>query len=680
MSSVEYIIPIVITVIFISSLYKIAKINKDKLKEYELSINESILDNFIEPVKYEKIPGILMSIGIIGTFILIFFGLSSIPDTLNILKVLEVIKEKIAPAFLVSAFGVFMSIFYIFLESFFLKNYRKKFENYKENNQSLTYVKIATQEIMVSKNILESIEKQTKTFESLSDFAEGLESMSESMEKFGRIADNLEDTLNPNKLGEVISSAFLKEMTPVLNNIQSITSNVDENSQKITRFLEEDLKNEIIEPLKEAVISTDKSMIEMREVLEKTSNVMNETSKGIEKISDNLSKLEKSQTEFVINLDNVLDKQKIEFENTTQIIEKTYTELNRSVSNQTEQFEKNSHIILKSFTTLSMEMKTFLEEYKEDYKVILEEQQKAIVETKDSAVEILDKSGKQASTLITEASVTLNLTLSNINETLVSTSEKAGKILDKSGQGVADVINIASNNLNSTLSNVNETLVSTSEKAGKILDKSGQGVADVINMASNNLNATLSGVDEALVKTSQSIKEELENFKNSYTESLKGFLDSQEEILNKVFKEQTERLAGVVDSFRSNLETDVNSRKLLNEDLEKLIKTTTGFVASTQAMITTAFDEQQSQLSSFLETNQTMQSKLKYIVDNASDINENGNVLTQELIITTGDLMKSFTKNQREVLEKYQKDVSTHLETILGAMLAIIEVSHTTKD
>ena len=636
----NFFFPSIILVIFVLSLIQNYLQHQKMFNEYSNNIDNFVLDDWLDITSFKSVAGILMSIGIIGTFYLIYESLSHF-DIDNTKETSKMITSNIAPAFSISAFGILMSIFYISFEKLLLLyTYTIKMEDLKSSKKTKTYVDFATQEEQISREILQEIKIQTKTFESLGNFAEGLESMSVSMEKFGKIADNLEDTLNPEKLGAIISKAITTEMTPILNNIEKINLKVSSNSQKITEFLEEDLKNEIILPLKNAVISTDKSMIEMREVLEKTSDVMNETSKGIEKISENLSKLETSQTEFVLNLDNVLDKQKREFENTTQIIERTYTQLNSSVSNQTEQFEKNSHIILKSFTTLSMEMQGFLREYKEDYKVILEEQQKAIVETKDSAVEILDKSGKQASTLITEASTTLN----------------------------------------STLSNVNETLVSTSEKAGQILDKSGQGVADVINMASENLNSTLSGVDEALVKTSQSIQEELEKFRDSYTEKVSEFLGKQVDVLEVVIGKQTEKLESVVNSFKENLETDVDNRKLLNEELDKLVKRTAGFVASTEATIATAFNEQKSQLSSFLQTNQKMQKELEYIIDNASDINENGNVLTKDLITTTGDLMNQFTKNQKEVLKEYQGKVDEHLKSILGAMLAIIEVSHTTKD
>lgn len=587
--------------LFIFSLLAVVCINIKRLKKYKINIDTLVYDDYIDGHSFSAIPGILMSIGIIGTFYLIYHSLSSLNGNLEIENILNLIANNIAPAFSISALGIFTSILYTFLEKILIHfSYSLEIEKLKLNKLTRTYTNFATEELNTSKEILKAIHVQTETFKSLNDFSNGLEEMSQSMAKFGEIANTLEKTLNPKVLGEVISSALMKEMTPILQNIQSINENVDKNSEKLTKFLEEDLKNEIMIPLKNSVDKSSDSMQEMKVVLKQTSDVMNQTSLGIEKISDNLIILEKSQTDFVINLDKVLDKQKTEFEKTTEIITTRYTSLTDLVSNQMDKFNENSKEITDAFTGLSTEMKDFLIGYKNDYKEMLNNQEEAIKETSTKAVEILDKAGEVASKTITDAS--------------------------------------------------------------------------------NQLQSTLGAVDESLVKTSERVQEELAKFREGYTQSLKSFLDEQSSILEEVFGKNTDRLKEVVIGFKDTLENDVDNRKILNEDLEKLVKTTNGFLSSTQAMITTAFDEQQSQLVSFMENNKSMQSKLTHIIDNASDINDNGNILTNELINTTANLQKQFNDNQLEVLETYRREVDEHLKDILGAMLSIIEISHTTKD
>ena len=590
------IFPTLISIIFILGLMLNLKKHMKMFKEYNDNRNNLIYDDWNEPKSFNSVPGILMSIGIIGTFYLIYASLSHF-EIDKIDEVSKIITHSIAPAFSVSAFGIFASILYVIFEGIMvLSPYSRRMDKLKLNEDTITYVNIATKQLLTSQKILSATKKQTNTFQSLASFSDGLNEMSQSMLKFGEIAKTLEDTLNPKVLGEVISSALMKEMTPILQNIQ----NINENSRKIKQFLEEDLKNDVIQPLLESVKSTDNSMQEMKAVLGETSDVMNKTSLGIEKISDNLIILEKSQTDFVINLDKVLDKQRNEFEKTTEVITNTYTSLTNVVSEQIYKFNENSKDITDSFSGLSIEMKEFLIGYKNDYKELLTNQEQAIRETSEKAVEILNKSGEVA--------------------------------------------------------------------ANTIID------------ASNKLQSTLDGVDTSLVKTSETITEKLTEFKNSYTDTLKLFLDSQADELNKVFGEHTEKLQNVVIGFKDTLENDVDNRKILNEDLEKLVKTTNGFVSSTQAMITTAFDEQQSQLINFMENNKLMQSNISNIVDNATSINDNGNTLTKELIDTTANLSKQFNDNQIEILEKYQLNVDEHLKDILNYMAAIIEASHIDND
>jgi hypothetical protein len=596
--SENLIFPTLISVIFIWGLIQNMLNHKMMFKEYSSNINNLIYNDWNESKSFSAIPGILMGIGIIGTFYLIYTSLSHF-EIDQIKEVSKIITNNIAPAFSISAFGIFTSILYVIFERILiLIPYQRKMKRLKLEKNPITYENISTKQLSILEKTLNATEEQTKTFQSLNNFSNGLEEMSQSMSKFSDITKTLEETLNPESLGKVIANAVNKEMSPILNNMQTINENVNDNSNKIKQFLEEDLKNEIMIPLKNSVDNTSESMNYIEKALNQTSEAMIETNKGFDKLNNSLDKLESLQENFVIKLDNVLDKQKNEFEKTTETISNTYTLLTDTVSNQIDKFNENSKDITDSFTGLSSEMKDFLISYKDEYRELLTNQEQAIKETSQEAVKILNQSGEVASKTITDA------------------SEK--------------------------------------------------------------LQSTLDGVDSVLIKTSETITEKLTEFKDSYTDTLKLFLDSQADELNKVFGEHTEKLKDVVVDFQDILENDVHNRKILNEDLEKLVKTTNGFVSSTQAMITTAFDEQQIQLVNFMENNKSMQSKLSNLIDNATTINDNGNFLTKELINTTANLMKQFNDNQVEVLKKYQIEVDSHLKDILNYMAAIIEASHIT--
>lgn len=306
------IFPLFIWLIFVVSLILNMISHKKRFNEYINNADNLIYDDWNEPQRYVSIPGILMSIGIIGTFYLIYSSLSHFQID-KIEEVSTIITNNIAPAFSVSALGIFASVLYVLIEKFFvLEVYSNKMQKIKVDKNSITYLDIATKQLLTSKKILDSTEIQTETFKSLSNFSNGLDEMSQSMVKFGDIAKTLEATLNPNVLGMVIAQAVNEEMKPILSRMQNVAENVDKNSEKLTYFLEEDLKNEIMIPLKNSVDNTSESMKSIEKALDKTSEAMIETNKGFDKLNISLDKLESLQENFVQKLDDVLEKQKNE--------------------------------------------------------------------------------------------------------------------------------------------------------------------------------------------------------------------------------------------------------------------------------------------------------------------------------------------------------------------------------
>jgi hypothetical protein len=617
--------PVTILILFILSLIAVTLKNRSKLGEYRNGQNNYIYEEWLEPISLTFIPSILMSIGIIGTFYLIYSSLSHF-DINKVDELSETITNNIAPAFSVSAFGIVMSIIYIFIERFFSLAYTKKMKLLKaKNDNTNTYEGMSQKQLELNKLLLKEIKTQTETFASLGSFSNSLAQASEGMTKFAGIAETLEQTLNPEKLGNIIAKAVTGEIKPILISIQSITEQVNEssrmvnaNSNSIKEFLEKDLKNEIMIPLKNSVDNTSESMKQIEQALDKTSLAMIETNKGFDKLNESLAILEKSQENFVQNLNIVLDKQRQEFEKTTETITDTYNKLSENVNEQINSFHQNSQLITESFTGLSKEMTEFLREYKDDFQQISSQQKQAIEQAAEASVSVLKATG------------------------------------------------------DAVISSVNES----SKELNNILVTSGLQTSEAIQSASNQLKATLLGVDNALVKTADSITIKLTEFKDAYTDTLKGFLDSQANELQRVFGEHTQKLKDVVNGFANALEEDVQDREKLNRELDDLIQKTNGFVSSTKAMITSSISEQYLALNELMSKNHQLQSGLESLITNATDIHENANALMEQLLSTTQEVSNLFNSNQREAIEQYQIKVDEHLKEILGYMAAIIEASH----
>jgi hypothetical protein len=759
--SQNWVFPLLIIIFFFINFVLSYDKNIKRFSQYKKHINTYMLEDYEEGISSSYVSGILMSIGIIGTFFLIYDSLSHLTMT-DSASMMTMISSEIAPAFSISALGITASIFYVLSEKIVvLGSYKTRMNLLKYNNKDNlnTYSKTIANDRELNQEILIATQEQTRILISLNNSSNA-------------------EVLNPEVLGEVISKALLKDLKPLLTDIHIITKNVNttsskinKNSEDISQFLKEELKNDIIIPLKNSVDNTSKSMKNIESALEKTSEAMTKTNEGFDKLNSSLDTLKESQESFVKNLDGVLDKQRVEFEVTNTKIINTYHRLSVAIVKKTTTFEENSKTILNSFTGLSTNMKTFLDDYKKDYRVILDEQRQAIKNTSDESVKVLKETGKEASTLIIDASSTLQSNLKDVNDTLITTATQASttistagttasstirtagteastlitsasstlqntlsgvdealvktsdkiqeeleifretykeaieetskeslKLLKETGQEASTLIIDASSTLQSNLTKVNETLILTATQASTTISTAGATASSTIKIAgreastlitsaSGTLQNTLSGVDEALVKTSDKIQEELKKFRVTYTDTLAIFLETQGEQLEKVFGKNTKALTQIVIDFKEVLEDDTINRTTLNDKLNELIEKTNGFVAGTQTMITTAFDVQKVQLVDFMTNNIAMQGKLKNIIDDVEIINDNGNILTKELIDTTAKLQKQFNDNQTKVLEKYQLEIDTHLEKTMGGisdiakgMLEVVELIHQTKE
>jgi len=65
----------------------------------------------------------------------------------------------------------------------------------KTNKDIKTYENIATSQLKTTQKILSATQEQLNSFAALNDFSKGLGDMSESMAKFGEIANRLDETL-----------------------------------------------------------------------------------------------------------------------------------------------------------------------------------------------------------------------------------------------------------------------------------------------------------------------------------------------------------------------------------------------------------------------------------------------------------------------------------------------------
>ena len=92
----NWVFPILIIGIFFASIWLNYKNNNERFNYYKNNIDNLIFDDYQNGKSFSAIPGILMSVGIIGTFYLIYESLGDINEKTNMITL---IGNHIAPCF-----------------------------------------------------------------------------------------------------------------------------------------------------------------------------------------------------------------------------------------------------------------------------------------------------------------------------------------------------------------------------------------------------------------------------------------------------------------------------------------------------------------------------------------------------------------------------------------------------
>lgn len=583
---------LLIVTVFVLSLFLVKKRHEKALEEFKTSEYRLVSDDSLDNYPASSTPGILMSLGIIGTFFLISQSLGGIEGSLAIEKIMMIIKSEIAPAFSISAFGILASIIYPFIENIWIDDYDTKVKELIKDNNVESFQSISLMQHDITKKMLDQLINQSSAFSEMKNFGESLQSLSHHMDKFGKASESLDKTFNPEILGGVISNALMSQMKPVLEKIQTMTAevsessqNVDQNSKEIKNFLEVDLKEQVVSPLQESMSSMTLSVNSIERALQATTEAMSETNKGFDKLNLGLEKLENSQSHFVENLNEVLERQKDEFKVTTEVIVNTYKTLTDTVSEQIDVFNNNSESITRSFSGLSDEMQTFLNNYKSDYQEVLSKQEKAIESTTEKSISILKTSGEVLVNTVSEASNKLQSTLDGVDEALVKTSSSIKSELEKFKNGYTDSLKGFLDSQEDILNNVFAT---QTEKLSGVVDAFRDSLeSDVLNRKELNneldelikrTNAFISGTNslissgyeqnleqlsslitdsnraqyklqtliEDLSKVSESGHTATEKLVNSLATVQKQFNDNQNEVLTKYQTQVDEHLAQIL--------------------------------------------------------------------------------------------------------------------------------------
>ena len=401
------------------------------------------------PSKFRFLTTVLTSIGVLGTFLGIVIGLADVSTktTGNLSATFSAVTSLLGGmevAFITSMVGMSSSII---LLSFINYNDRKKQDAYK----ILTDLFFNSFRLETIGDYLSNLspDGQNELLEKQLEIAEKSSKASDALLEMGQAMTKSAANFDANKIGEHISTAldniFRTEMVPVFKDISKELTELREIKQDNGEKIIEVIKTEIIIPLTDEIINTNKMVARSAESLDR----LNEEFGGITlKLAEAVSTIQTFQQDTMEQLQNFAgqlkdilssfqEDTKGVLEGVSQSITSAVEQSIQGLTEQREHFKSNAEDAAKTFRDIRTELEKALEmqaavqtKLLEDttarYTAIMEKSQEAF----DSQSNVLNDVGQNAVKVMNSSRENMEKTLGNVEGSLLATKDLVETELD----------------------------------------------------------------------------------------------------------------------------------------------------------------------------------------------------------------------------------------------------------
>lgn len=481
----------------------------------EYFFNKDTMISHVGLKLYSAIPGILLGIGLLGTFFGLYVALVqlNVSDANQLSESIKILINMAGVKFAASIWGLGLSIVFTSIDKFLEFNLDRKLELIQKQINEMFERETAEQNL---DKILVENEQQTKALNGLAT------SLTEKIAtEFNNILIPKIDSINehfsnlPNSISSSISQSLEKPLQNISDTVKNITSNQAEQSTQaletlITKFVEkiDSVAGSQGEMLKESTIQSQK-------VLTETSNHLNNTFKSMnemmleqnkmsefrdKKILEELNLIKESQNEMLDNLSNNVSSNMDGINKAVnENIEKLVTSVNSINEEQSLKSSQREDILISKINELSNGLVNNIAHNQEVLENIILNFKKEVI---------------------------------NIDNIFSKTSEKLVTIPNQ--------IDKFSNSIDK-LSNFENTQKDTTEKLQEF---------------SNNINATTQHITTMI----ENLKSSINEF-NSVNSNFSGTISNTKELLshmNDDFNDLNEKNTEIVDRFSKNVDRSLN--------------------------------------------------------------------------------------------------------------------------
>ena len=492
----------------------------------EYFFNKDTMISHVGLKLYSAIPGILLGIGLLGTFFGLYVALVqlNVSDSNQLRESIKILINMAGVKFAASIWGLGLSIVFTSIDKFLEFNLDRKLELIQKQINKMFERETAEQNL---DKILVENEQQTKALNGLAT------SLTEKIAtEFNNILIPKIDSINehfsnlPNSISSSISQSLEKPLQNISDTVKNITSNQAEQSTQvletlISKFIE---KIDIVagsqgEMLKESTIQSQK-------VLTETSNHLNNTFKSMNEMMLEQNKMSEFRDKKILEELNLIKESQNEMlDNLSNSVSSNIDGINKAVNENIEKLVTSVNII------------------NEEQSLKSSQREEILISKINELVNGLGNNIAHNQEVLENIVSNLKKEVINIDDIFSKTSEKLVTIPNQ--------IDKFSNSIDK-LSNFESTQKDTTEKLQEF---------------SNNLNATSQHITTMI----ENLKSSISEF-NSVNSNFSGTISSTKELLlhmNDDFNNLNEKNTEIVDRFSSNVDRSLNE---FHKEIENAIK------------------------------------------------------------------------------------------------------------
>jgi ABC-type transporter Mla subunit MlaD len=524
--------------------------------EYYIN-QQSVNSNYLNKKISDNIPGILTALGILGTFVGLVSGLSSL-DIENIRAGITPLINSMYISFGSSLVAIFFSIIYNYFNKSITGSIEKEIS--RLNNTLRKYLPVRIESDLID-NIVENQEKQLRATQEfytdtlIPELVNGVkeavdQSLKPSMNSIDTSLNNFVEASKENQkdMIEGVEKIVSESITPQITEMHNVMDNlanlsIDKQSESIDKMVDKFMTtfNESFDNQFTALKETLEDMIRwQKESKKEMESLVSTLEQGAVKQTDMLDYTEKllnNVQQYVQEFDKLNDNLNNNIvqlntlgEKLTGLEEKTNNKLEILIEQQ-EKFDqkKNSHINEMEIQLDNIEK--YWDNVQSSFNELNNNFNGAVEQFADSTHQSLERTFTSFDENLTEISDRLAVTIKEVNnslEDIPNSFKQLKNLLDEfkiDRQEILEVLDNHESVLNDRLTDISDVMQQENKKVEQLLEKNNANLKDEIaGEVENNLEKKITPISEKLKAERERQKELVDQL--TY---IKDFLENKEE-------------------------------------------------------------------------------------------------------------------------------------------------------